>query len=489
MWLLPSKGRPANLARFFEAYRKTGGSTPGMVLLGPSDEGGAGYPDLPLGWFYKFCEGETQGEKLAEVWATVKDCTWLGLIGDDCVPETPQWDQQLASELTGWNFVSCNDGWQAPNRVANCWLMSGDLVRAVGYVFPPGLHHLFVDDVWEELSRRTAPCLDGAHLWTCRMDVMVRHAHVLKGEAAADDTHREVYGSDTIDREGGFWPTDRAAFDDWIKTDMDAAVERIAKILPPKAPVMPPETAAVADEAQKRRMARVKARKVLIATPCHGEFTPNFVLAMINTVKLFERIPIVYDHQWVLGSSNLPKARNHLCAHFLAGEYDDLLFIDADMGWAPNSALRLLASDRPIVAAVGRRKEDEPHWCTTLIAGETQHGPMGELMVRRVGTGMMKVAREALEHIVKKRPDLKLPGDAYSLSPKEREHYHRFFSFGDDDMGEDYWFCELWNSLGGQVWIDPSIELSHRGSKDYVGKFSDVLDQMARGQTRVVDGM
>src|SRR5437764_12414525 len=108
MWLLPSKGRPANLARFFEAYRKTGGSTPGMVLLGPSDEGGAGYPDLPLGWFYKFCPVETQGDKLRAVWDEVKHCAWLGLIGDDCLHETPQSDQQLASEPTGLNFVSSN---------------------------------------------------------------------------------------------------------------------------------------------------------------------------------------------------------------------------------------------------------------------------------------------------------------------------------------------------------------------------------------------
>src|SRR4051812_3445723 len=104
MWLLPSRRRPANLARFFEAFRATGGSTPGMVLLGPADREAAApregkiagdYPPLPIGWVYRICNGDTQGEKIAEVWDDVKHCSWLGLLGDDCVPETVGWDRKL----------------------------------------------------------------------------------------------------------------------------------------------------------------------------------------------------------------------------------------------------------------------------------------------------------------------------------------------------------------------------------------------------------
>jgi hypothetical protein len=37
--------------------------------------------DLPIDWFIHYTHGETQGEKLAEVWDEVKICAWLGLIG------------------------------------------------------------------------------------------------------------------------------------------------------------------------------------------------------------------------------------------------------------------------------------------------------------------------------------------------------------------------------------------------------------------------
>jgi hypothetical protein len=80
-------------------------------------------------------ERRDQGEKLAEVWDHVKHCSWLGLIGDDCVPETPGWDRKMVAALDGANIVSCDDGWQAPQRIANCWIMAGDLVRTVGYIF------------------------------------------------------------------------------------------------------------------------------------------------------------------------------------------------------------------------------------------------------------------------------------------------------------------------------------------------------------------
>src|ERR1700741_5189324 len=153
MWLLPSRLLPARLARFFAAYKTTGGSTPGMVLISTADyaEDCAQYDalDLPLGWFVHYTSGETQGDKMREVWDEIKDCAWFGLVGDDCVPETPGWDKQLVDELDGTNFVYCDDGWQAPARIGNCWVMSGAVVGAVGYIFPPGLHHLFVDNVWE----------------------------------------------------------------------------------------------------------------------------------------------------------------------------------------------------------------------------------------------------------------------------------------------------------------------------------------------------
>jgi glycosyltransferase involved in cell wall biosynthesis len=475
MWLLPSKARPASLARFFGAFEKTGGSTPGLVIVDHVDWSAhvEAYETiaLPIGWSWRITDGVTQGDKLREIWVDVENCAWLGLIGDDCVPETTGWDRALVGELDGSNFVHCNDGWQAPRRVGNCWIMAGDLVRAVGYIFPPGLHHLFVDDVWEELSRRVR----GIRM--CRMDVMVRHRHVMAGMAAADDTHRSVYGTGfsgeqgAPDRKNGLWTTDEATYTAWLAGDAERAAEAIRALRRVDAQVNNEA------ELQQKRMARVAKRSVLFALPVHDKFEAGCFVSWTETITLLERMKIRRSEQLIIGSSNLPKARNRLCAYFLAGDWDDLVFIDSDMEWPAGGIVRLLASDKPIIGAVGRRKCEELSWCTLLMpkGSLVNQDDMGALEVRRVGTGLLKISREAFETIMKARPDLHCEPADPDMSEAERALYHRFFQHGEADAGEDYFFCDLYRECGGQIWIDPTIKLGHTGTHTWFGTFGDEL--------------
>jgi hypothetical protein len=223
MWLLPSFNRPANLARFFAAFDVTKGSTPGLVLIDAEDYNN-NHSDylalkLPLDWHLRVANGRSQGDKIREVWNEISLFSWFGLIGDDNVAETEGWDARLVHACDGWNIISCNDGWQAPQRLANCWVMGGALVREIGYIFAPGMHHMFVDDMWEIIGRE-------ACCWQCHMGVMVRHRHVLRGEAKADATHRQAYGEGP-DRMGGYWANDQKAFNAWREGDRERIVAAI----------------------------------------------------------------------------------------------------------------------------------------------------------------------------------------------------------------------------------------------------------------------
>ena len=378
MWLLPSRRRVANLTRFFAAYKATGGTTPGMVLVDVTDyqDNLAAYDamELPLGWSFYWTHGETQGEKIAEIWDQVVDCSWLGLIGDDCVPETPGWDKRLIDKLDGANFVACDDGWQAPKRVGNCWAISGPLVRAVGYIFPPGLQHLFVDDVWETIGRE-------AGCWRCLYGVMVRHQHVMKGEAPADDTHRAAYGmgfSDDCpgpDRKHGLWANDEAVFKLWLEEERHIAVDAARKLQPEcpipamgandpdelgeliaqsAAPAIGPDRATRAkSEADEETRAYLKTRKVMILTPTLYRPAWQYTDAYGFTISALERLGIEWGRSRVLGMSNLPLARNILTAHFLTvpttdgGHYTDAFMTDDDMDWHPQEAAADRVEDQP----------------------------------------------------------------------------------------------------------------------------------------------
>ena len=41
--------------------------------------------------------------------------------------------------------------------------------------------------------------------------------------------------------------------------------------------------------------------------------------------------------------------------------------------------------------------------------------------------------------------------------------------------GEDYSFCIRWRKIGGQVWVDPEIEMGHVGYKIFQGNLGNYL--------------
>lgn len=150
--------------------------------------------ELPLGWRFVATLGESQGDKIREVHPIIEGADWVGLIGDDQVVKTEAWDRKLMSHLTGWNVVTCNDNWifNAPTkfwgngRFAGSPIFSGDLVRALGWIFLPETHQIFLDDTWEELGHLTG-------CWTRVADVLVEHNHFENGRAPRDETYAKGY--------------------------------------------------------------------------------------------------------------------------------------------------------------------------------------------------------------------------------------------------------------------------------------------------------
>lgn len=230
MFLLPSLNRTEKLKQFFEAARCTEMSAPGIVIVDRADylENQNAYIALeryqfPVNWKLHISDGVSMGDKIREKWDFYKDCDWVGVLNDDHIPVTPEWDARLINRLTGTNFVSCNDRWCAPQKAAGATLWSGDLMRAVGWIFPPGLRHLYIDDLWEHLGRQTC-------CWHIDMSVVIEHRHVFNG-VPEDSTHRISYDQT-------LWNQDRDTYQKWLATDAPEVISRI-RTLACKATVEP----------------------------------------------------------------------------------------------------------------------------------------------------------------------------------------------------------------------------------------------------------
>ena len=190
--------------------------------------------------------------------------------------------------------------------------------------------------------------------------------------------------------------------------------------------------------------------------------------------------------------SLVTRARNRLVAEFMADtRWTHLFWIDADIGFEPEAALRLLLAGREVVAGIYPRKTDG--WPaeglhapmpqgSTRADFEARHAQFpfnalgeprtvdaeGLVEVLDAPTGFMLIERSVFTKLAAAMPELRYtPDSALDARAADWPHY-RFFDVmaepGDGSLTEDYAFCRRWQSVGGRVFADARSRLERRGA-------------------------
>lgn len=187
--IVPTRGRPQNAARLAAAFEETDSLNAELVFVADHDD-----PELiayhtaaPRLLVYR---GET-GKGLvpalnwaADMYADIYD--HLGFMGDDHMPRTAGWDAHVLGALDAHQprVVYGNDLLQGENLPTAAFLPSR-MVRALGFMAPPVLQHLYVDNFWLELGRD----LGGLRYLP---DVVIEHIHPAAGKTAMDERYAVV---------------------------------------------------------------------------------------------------------------------------------------------------------------------------------------------------------------------------------------------------------------------------------------------------------
>ena len=107
-------------------------------------------------------------------------------LGDDHLVQTPNWDEYLSKAIAhkGYGLAYGNDLLQKQN-LATAVMMSTNIIRAVGYMAPPKLIHLYMDNYWMILGQRLGT------LWYFD-NVIIEHLHPVAGKTSWDEQYMEA---------------------------------------------------------------------------------------------------------------------------------------------------------------------------------------------------------------------------------------------------------------------------------------------------------
>ena len=221
--LVPSRGRPRQAAKLAHQIRDT--STPGFTvpyfLLDHDDPALDGYldefhqitwPDLMI-MITQPGGPRRMGPVLNRAARLLAGGhTWLGFMGDDHWPRTPGWDRALCGALDGRPGLAYGNDLFQSQRLPTACVLTADIVRVLGYMSPPPLEHLWIDDFWLTLGR----ALDNlAYL----PNVLIEHRHPAAGKADMDASY-EASGCSPAQMEA-----DKIRWDAWRASDWEATAD------------------------------------------------------------------------------------------------------------------------------------------------------------------------------------------------------------------------------------------------------------------------
>jgi hypothetical protein len=230
---------------------------------------------------------------------------------------------------------------------------------------------------------------------------------------------------------------------------------------------------------------------------------------------VFKQLHFPLVIEFCKNDSLVSRARNNLVAKAMHDPHTThVLFIDNDITWSPFDILKLIIADKPIVGGayplksynwdklVNKNGNFDPAVMKSCIDKKNAHPILGNIIddknmiqynlvryninylnnsleiqgnltkVRHLATGFMMIQRGVFEKMTKAFPSTKYVDDVNFLRGDENNYAYALFDCGVEDghyFSEDWLFCKRWSKMGGDIWLDVSINLMHTGIEDYKG--------------------
>ena len=231
--------------------------------------------------------------------------------------------------------------------------------------------------------------------------------------------------------------------------------------------------------------------KIFVPLICYNHScNAEYMMSMLSLLNAVKNRGINCTFYPIFFESLISRARNASVAHFLEDEESThLLFIDSDIIFTPDDVFKLIAANKDVVAGIYPKKYITWDRLKKTPNGEKVDFPMGgTIRITKDGlleldylpTGFLLISKTEIKTLIEKYPNLKYRNDidGYGYG----DNFYNFFNVGVNQAGiyesEDWGFCSLWKSVGGQVLIHPEVNVKHLGWHEYTGNVLNYLDQM-----------
>jgi hypothetical protein len=244
-----------------------------------------------------------------------------------------------------------------------------------------------------------------------------------------------------------------------------------------------------------------KKTKIFVATPmyggmCFGYYTQSVL--QLHNVFMQNNIDSLFS--FMFNESLITRARNALVNAFLKTDCTHIFFIDSDIGFNPQSVLRMIEVDKEVIGGIYPKKEinwdgvkkamDQGIPNTSLkyytgsfvvnlvdYAGEVTVPVNEPCEIYNAGTGFLLIKREVFEKLDPIVPSYK--NDVHDLgnTMAGQEVIKEFFATSIEPeterlLSEDYHFCYIWRKAGGKVYAAPWAQLTHNGTYSFEGRLT-----------------
>lgn len=187
--IVPTRNRPDKVKEFYEQFKKT--SIISDLIFGIDEDDTSEYPQFEDAKYEVNPRLRMNGTLNLIATKYANDYEYIAFLGDDHRPRTWAWDKILTMNIQDnpYGIAYGNDLFQG-ERIPTAVVLKSEIVKRLGYMAPPVLIHLFLDNFWKLLG-------ENLNSLVYNKDVIIEHMHYLVGKSPTDELYLEV-NSDEI---------------------------------------------------------------------------------------------------------------------------------------------------------------------------------------------------------------------------------------------------------------------------------------------------